>query len=197
MKARRSVATSTGFTALDGLMMGRRCGAIDPVVLLYLMDSKGMTAAELEHLLYEESGLLGVSGISNDMAVLQASAAPEAREAIELFSYHAASVLAALKAAIGGLDAIVFTAGIGANSALARLLICERLGWMGVTLDAAANDRNATRISSTASDVDGLVIPTDEESVAARATHALTNTGANTSTIGSDGTTSAQSRSQR
>lgn len=173
MKDRRSVATSMGFTALDGLMMGRRCGAIDPGVLLHLMNERGMTAREIEHLLYEESGLLGVSAISNDMAVLQASDAPEAREAIDLFCYRAACGLAALAAAIAGLDALVFTAGIGENSALVRRLISDRLGWMGVALDAEANARHATRISAPDSDVDVLVIPTDEETVIAQATREL------------------------
>jgi acetate kinase len=175
LRARRSVATSMGFSALDGLMMGRRCGAIDPGVLLHLMDARGMTVRALEHLLYEESGLLGVSGISNDMAALATSPAPEAREAIELFCYRAAGELAALAAANGGLDAIVFTAGIGENSAPVRALICDRLAWLGVALDSAANDRHATRISAAASAVDVLVIPTDEEGVIARATQALTS----------------------
>lgn len=174
MKARRSVATSTGFTALDGLMMGRRCGAIDPGVLLYLMDNMGMSVQALEHLLYEESGLLGVSGISNDMAVLQASTAAEAEEAIDLFCYRASGELAALATAIGGVDAIVFTAGIGENCARIRSLICDRLGWMGVHLDATANDRHASRINSSDSTVDVLVIRTDEEAVVARATYSLT-----------------------
>ncbi|ASJ74768.1 acetate/propionate family kinase [Granulosicoccus antarcticus] len=175
MNKRRSVATSMGFTALGGLMMGRRCGSIDPGVLLYLMDNQGMTTRDLEHLLYHESGLLGVSGVSNDMAVLQASDAPEAREAIELFCYRTAGELTSLATANGGLDAIVFTAGIGENCALVRSLICERLGWLGVELDPDANIRNATHISSTASKIEVLVIPTDEESVIARATYRLSS----------------------
>lgn len=174
MKARRSVATSMGFTALDGLMMGRRCGAIDPGVLLHLIDGMGMRTQEVEHLLYEESGLFGVSGISNDMAVLQASTAPEAQEAIALFCYRAATELAALAAAIGGLDAVVFTAGIGENSALVRRLICDRLGWMGIALDAEANEGSATRINSIDSKIDVLVVPTDEEVIIASATQGLT-----------------------
>jgi acetate kinase len=174
MKARHSVATSMGFTALDGLMMGQRCGTIDPGVLIHLLDCLGMTIQELEHLLYRESGLLGVSGISNDMEILQASAAFEAREAIELFCYRAAGELAMLAAAIKGLDAIVFTAGIGEHSALVRRLICDQLDWMGVALDNDANEHDAARISSAASSVDVLVIPTDEEIVMARATHRLT-----------------------
>ncbi|MGP9768100.1 acetate/propionate family kinase [Halomonas sp. AOP13-D3-9] len=174
MKARCSVATSMGFTALDGLMMGQRCGSIDPGVLLYLLDGLDMTTQELNHLLYEESGLLGVSGISNDMAILQSSPAPEALEAIELFCYRAACELTALCTTIGGLDAIVFTAGIGENSALARGLICEHLAWMGVTLDVHANERNARQISATSSTVDVMVIPTNEEMTIACATHRAT-----------------------
>lgn len=173
MKDRRSVATSMGFTALDGLMMGSRCGALDPGVMLYLMQQKKMTAPEIETLLYKRSGLLGVSGISNDMAILQASDAPHAQEAIELFCHRAAGELAALAAAIRGLDAIVFTAGIGENSAVVRRRICDRLAWIGVALDAGANDSGATRISAATSAVDVLVIATDEEAVIARATRAL------------------------
>jgi len=127
-KARHSVATSMGFTALDGLMMGRRCGAINPGVLRYLMEENPMTAGEITQLLYKKAGLLGVSGISNDMAALQASTAPEARETIKLFCFRAAGELARLATAIGGLDAIVFTAGIGENSSLVRSLIVNWLG---------------------------------------------------------------------
>lgn len=177
MTDRRSVATSMGFTALDGLVMGRRCGALDPGIVLYLLAAKGMTPNEVSHLLYQESGLLGVSGINNNMATLQASNAPQAREAIELFCYRAAGELARLAASIGGLDAIVFTAGIGENSALVRKLICDRLGWMGVSLDDAANTRNASSITAADSGIDVLVIPTDEEAVIARATQRLCATG--------------------
>lgn len=144
----------------------------------------GMSVQALEHLLYEESGLLGVSGISNDMAILQASTAAEAEEAIDLFCYRASGELAALATAIGGFDAIVFTAGIGDNSAHIRSLICDRIGWMGVCLDTAANDRHASRISSSDSTVDVLVIRTDEEAVVARATYLLTSAAANQLTSG-------------
>ncbi len=174
MKNRHSVATSMGFTALDELMMGRRCGALDPGVVLYLMEQKGMSPDEIEHLLYRESGLLGVSGISNNMAILQTSVAPKAREAIELFCYRAACELAALAASIGGLDALVFTAGIGEKSALVRSLVCDRLEWIGVHVDVGANNRNATRINSADSGIDVLVIPTDEEAIIACATQRLT-----------------------
>ena len=170
LKNRQSVATSMGFTALDGLMMGRRSGALDPGVVLYLMQEKGMSAADITSLLYEQSGLLGVSGISSDMKVLETSTAPEAQEAIDLFCARAAGELASLATSLGGLDAIVFTAGIGESSARVRSGICDRLGWMGVALDTSANNRNATRISAIGSNIDVLVIPTDEEIVVAAAT---------------------------
>lgn len=177
MKNRRSVATSMGFTALDGLVMGRRCGSLDPGVLLYLMQAKGMGPEEIEDLLYRQSGLYGVSGISNDMRVLDESDAPEAAEAIAFFAYRAASVLAGLLPSIGGLDALVFTAGIGENSARARQEICDRLGWLGVEVDSAANERNAIRISAEASAVDVLVLPTNEEAVIVAACRDLLKDG--------------------
>ena len=169
MKDRKSVATSMGFTALDGMMMGRRCGALDPGVVLYLMQSKGMNAAEVETLLYRKSGLLGVSGVSNNMQVLADSDDPHAHEAIDLYCYRAASTLAGLVPAIGGLDALVFTAGIGENSASVRKLICDRLEWLGVVLDSQANEKNATQISAVQSSVRVLVLPTNEELVVANA----------------------------
>ncbi len=178
MRERRSVATSMGFTALDGLMMGRRCGALDPGVLIHLVEQRGMEIGQVRHLLYEESGLLGVSGISNDVRLLEASTAPEASEALALFSYRAARELGALATSIDGLDAIVFTAGIGENSAKVRQLICARLGWLGVALDAESNAQHATRISTPASRVDVLVVPTDEEEIIARATYTLASTTA-------------------
>lgn len=178
MKNRRSVATSMGFTALDGLVMGRRCGTLDPGVILYLLQEKGLSATDISTMLYKESGLLGVSGISNDMAVLEADPSAQAQEAIDLFCHRATSELAALASTIGGLDALVFTAGIGENSARIRRQICDRLCWMGVAIDPDANDGHATRISRPSSDIDVLVIPTNEEVVVARATRALTRTGA-------------------
>jgi acetate kinase len=174
LKNRQSIATSMGFTALDGLMMGRRSGTLDPGVVLYLMQQKGMSADDIATLLYERSGLLGVSGISSDMSVLEASTAPEAKEAIDLFCIRAAGELASLVASLGGLDAIVFTAGIGENSARIRSGICDRLGWMGVALDTSANTRHATRINAIWSDIDVLIIPTDEEAVIAEAIRVLT-----------------------
>ncbi|MGO4910391.1 acetate/propionate family kinase [Pseudorhodobacter sp. W20_MBD10_FR17] len=173
MHDRKSVATSMGFTALDGLMMGTRCGALDPGVVLYLLD-QGMTPQDITKLLYEESGLLGVSGISNDMALLEASTAPNAQEAIELFCYRAASQLAALVPALGGLDAIIFTAGIGEKSARVRKGICDHLNWLGVDLNAVANDSHATHINAPHSTIDVLIVPTDEELVIAQATLTLT-----------------------
>ncbi|WP_272007581.1 acetate/propionate family kinase [Roseovarius sp. ZX-A-9] len=173
MKNRKSVATSMGFTALDGLMMGRRCGSLDPGVILYLMQAKGMTAPDIENLLYKESGLLGVSGLTNDVQDLQNSDDPNAQEAIALFCYRAASNLANLLPSIGGLDALVFTAGIGENSAQIRELICEQLGWLGVALDDASNKKNATRISTDRSRVEVFVLPTNEEAVIARACREL------------------------
>lgn len=173
MQNRRSVATSMGFTALDGLMMGRRCGALDPGVVLYLLQSKGMDATQIEALLYQQSGLLGVSGISNDMRVLEDSDAQSARDAIDLYVYRAASTLAGLVPAIGGLDALVFTAGIGENSAHVRRAICDRLQWLGIGVDEAANDANEIRISSADSAIDVLVLPTDEEAVIAAACRTL------------------------
>lgn len=175
MQNRKSVATSMGFTALDGLMMGRRCGALDPGVVLYLLQSKGMDAAQIETLLYKNSGLLGVSGISNNMKVLEDSDAPTAREAIDLYAYRAASTLAGLVPALGGLDALVFTAGIGENSSCIRRAICDRLQWLGIKIDASANDVNAIKISTETSAVDVLVLPTNEEAVIADACRTLMN----------------------
>ncbi len=152
-------------------MMGRRCGALDAGVVLYLMQSKGLNATEIETLLYRRCGLLGVSGISNNMRELERSDDPKAREAIELFCFRAASVLGGLVTALGGLDAIVFTAGIGENSALVRKLICDRLACFGVDLDPNSNEGNSPRIGSVQSSIDVLVLPTDEEIVISNATN--------------------------
>ena len=173
MKERRSIATSMGFTALDGLMMGQRCGSLDAGVVLHLLQNQGMSFDEVQHMLYHESGLLGVSGISNNMQVLQESSDPRAQEAIDLFCYRAACELGSLVTTLQGLDTIVFTAGIGENSAEVRRLICGRLAWLGVDLDHAANDANVTTISGPNSKVDVLVIPTNEEAVIAEATRAM------------------------
>ena len=170
---RRSVATTMGFSALDGLVMGTRSGAIDPGVIFYLMRERSMSAAAVEQLLYQRSGLLGVSELSGDMRELLASADPRAREAIELFAYRAGRELGSLAAALGGLDVLVFTAGIGERAAPVRAMICEAAHWLGVTLDTGANARNDSVISSSASRVTVCVLPTDEEFVIARHTRRL------------------------
>ncbi|MBY8826551.1 acetate/propionate family kinase [Hephaestia mangrovi] len=159
----RSLDTTMGFTALDGLVMGTRCGAIDPGVLLYLQQSKGMDADALTDLLYNRSGLLGVSGASSDMRNLLDSDAPLAKAAVELFVYRVAREAGALASSLGGLDGIVFTAGIGENAAPVRAAICRRLAWLGVALDDAANDVGAAVISTADSRVRVRVVPTNEE----------------------------------
>ncbi|MBY6263015.1 acetate/propionate family kinase [Azospirillum sp. 412522] len=158
----RSVDSTMGFTALDGLPMGTRCGAIDPGVLIYLM-RKGMDAGAIEKMLYNKSGLLGVSGISNDMRALLDSGDPHAQEAVELFCFRIAKETGALAASMGGVDALVFTAGIGERSAPVRARVGDKLAWMGVDIDAAANEANATKISTPGSRLPVYVIPTDEE----------------------------------
>ncbi len=173
MRNRRSMATTMGFTAVEGLMMGTRTGSLDPGVLLYLMDYQGMDAPALARLLYKESGLLGVSGISQDMRELLASDRPEAREAVELFCYRIVREIGSLAAAIGGLDALVFTGGIGEHAAPVRQRVCDALGWLGIELDAAANAQDAPRVSSRDSRVDVLVLPTNEEWMIARHTAEL------------------------
>ena len=169
----RSIATTMSFTALDGLMMGTRCGAIDPGVLLYLMDRHDMRGPELQHLLYEESGLLGVSGRSSDMRDLLASAEPAAREAIDLFVYRASRELGSLAAALGGLDALVFTGGIGENAAPIRARLCQEAGWLGLSLDADANARGGPAITTADSGVAAWVVPTNEELMIAMHARAL------------------------
>ncbi|QDX80589.1 acetate kinase [Denitratisoma sp. DHT3] len=166
----RSVATTMGFTALEGLMMGTRTGSIDPGVLLYLMEYQGMDAAALTRLLYKESGLLGVSGISQDMRTLLASAAPTAREAVELFCYRIVREIGSLAAALGGLDALVFTAGIGEHAAPVRQQVCADLAWLGIELDPTANATDARCISPTGAATPVLVLPTNEEWMIARHT---------------------------
>jgi len=170
MRGRRSIATTMGFTALDGLMMGQRPGSIDPGVLLYLLQHDGMSPAQLEELLYRRSGLLGVSGFSMDMRELLASDAESAALAVALYCYRARCELGALVAALGGLDALVFTAGIGENAAPIRAAICQELEWLGLMFDPEANERHGPRISREGSRVRAWVIPTDEELVIARHT---------------------------
>jgi acetate kinase len=173
MKDLKSQASTMGFTAVDGLMMGTRTGNLDPGVLLYLMEYRGMDAAALTKLLYKESGLLGVSGISQDMRILLESAAPEAREAVDLFCYRIVREIGSLAAALGGLDALVFTGGIGERGAPVREKVCAGLDWLGVRLDGAANARNATQISTSESRIAVCVIPTNEEWIIARHTARL------------------------
>ena len=170
MVGAKSVASTMGFTAVDGLPMGTRCGNLDPGVVLYLMDELGMDARAIEDVIYRKSGLLGVSGISSDMRVLLASGDPRAKEAIALFVYRVGRELGSLAAALGHLDAIVFTAGIGENSAGLRDRICRDASWLGVELDRAANERNGPCISMPASRVSAWVIPTNEELMIARHT---------------------------
>ncbi len=174
IEAGRSVASTMGFTAVDGLPMGTRCGAIDPGVLLYLMDERGMDARAIEKLIYSGSGLLGVSGISSDMRKLLGSDDPRARLAVDLYLYRIRRELGSLAAALGGLDALVFTAGIGENSAAVRERICRDAAWLGVELDAAANGKGGPRrISAAGSRVAAWVIPTNEELMIARHTQRL------------------------
>ena len=176
LKGRQSMATSMGFTALDGLMMGKRAGDLDPGVVFYLMRDKGMSASEAEALISSQSGLLGVSGISSDMRDLAASDSPHAAEAIDLFCYRAARQIGSMAAAIGGVDALVFTAGIGENSPAVRENILARCGWLNVAVDRTANATGGPRISTSASDTSAWVIPTDEERVIAEQSFALIGT---------------------
>ena len=169
----KSVASTMGFTAVEGLMMGTRTGSLDPGVLLYLMEQKGMDAKALTKLLYKESGLLGVSGISQDMRTLLGSSAPEAQEAVDLFCYRIARELGSLAAAAGGLDALVFTGGIGEHAAPVRAKVAEMAAWLGVDIDATANDAHQLRIDSADSRVAVAVVPTNEEGMIARYTMEL------------------------
>ncbi|HEY6985870.1 MAG TPA: acetate/propionate family kinase [Rhodanobacteraceae bacterium] len=173
LRERRSVATTMGFTALDGLVMGTRCGAIDPGVLLHLIEQRGMTAAAVSDLLYNRSGLLGVSGLSDDLRVLEADGGADAEEAMNLFAYRAAREIGSLAAALGGLDILVFSAGIGEHSPSMRARVCAYSAWLGIGLDAGANAANRPRISATGTAVEVFVIPTDEEITIARAARAL------------------------
>lgn len=168
-----SVDTTFGFTALDGLCMGTRPGALDPGVMLYLFQTLGLSTAEVETMLYQHSGLLAISGISSDMRDLVRSAEPSARLAIDYFVYRAAKEVGAMAAVLGGLDALVFTAGVGENSAEIRRRICAASAWLGVEIDAAANNRGGPRISSDRSKVSAWVIPADEELMIARHTGRL------------------------
>ncbi len=173
LKAGRSVDSTLGFTALDGLCMGTRPGALDPGVVLYLFQSLGLSPKDVETILYKKSGLLGISGISNDMRDLLDRNEPEARLAVDYFVYRAAREIGALAAVLGGVDGLVFTAGIGENSAEIRRRICEASAWLGVELDAEANAGAGPRISTRHSRVSAWVIPTNEEFMIARHTGRL------------------------
>ena len=173
----RSVATTMGFTALDGLPMGTRSGNLDPGVLLHLMRERAMSLQQIETLLYQQSGLLGLSGLSADMRVLQASSEPRARLAIDYFTYRVAREAGSLAAALGGLDALVFTAGIGEHSAPVRAAICARLRWLGVDIDPQANRESRLCLSPESAAVSTWVIPTDEERMIAE--HTCTTLGLN------------------
>jgi acetate kinase len=171
----RSVASTMGFTAVDGLPMGTRSGNLDPGVVLYLMDELKMDARAIEKLLYQQSGLLGVSGVSSDMRTLLASDEPRAKFAVELFVYRIGRELGSLAAALGGLDALVFTAGIGEHSAEIRERVCRAATWLGVDLDPAANAAGGPRLSTGNSRTAAWVIPTNEELMIARHTRRLLN----------------------
>ena len=173
MKNGKSIDSSLGFTALDGLCMGTRPGALDPGVVLYLFQNLGLSAKDVETMLYKQSGLLGISGLSNDMRDLLGSSEPSARLAVDYFIYRAAREIGALAAVLGGIDGLVFTAGIGENSAEVRSRICEASAWLGIELDADANRARGPRISRVASRVSAWMIPTNEELVIARHTGAL------------------------
>jgi acetate kinase len=173
VRAGRSVATTMGFTAVEGLMMGTRCGSLDPGVLIYLMDAHGLDARALETLVYKQSGLLGVSGISSDMRTLRASSDPRAREAIDLFVHRIVREIGSLAAAMGGLDGLVFTGGIGEHDAMTRREVIAGCGWLGAEIDEEANSGHEARIDATTSRLPVWVLPTDEEQVIARHTAAL------------------------
>jgi acetate kinase len=157
-----------GLTPLDGLVMGTRCGAIDPGVLLYLLKERKMPPDEVQHLLYEKSGLLGVSGLSADMRVLLASRQASACDAIDLFTFRVASEVAAMANTLEGLDCLIFTGGIGEHASEIRQRICDRLAWLGLALDASANEQGQQNIAAADSRIDVLIIPTSEETTIAR-----------------------------
>ncbi|MFK8032567.1 MAG: acetate/propionate family kinase [Hyphomicrobiales bacterium] len=174
VKSGSSIASTMGFSALDGLPMGTRCGQLDPGVLLYLMDQENMSADQISDLLYKESGLKGLSGMSNDMRALTASERPEAKQALDYYAFRVRRELGAMIAVLGGIDAFVFCGGIGENSAPMRAQICEGMEWIDIGIDPMKNDANALNIGSSKTRV--LVIPTDEERVIARATLEIMNT---------------------
>jgi acetate kinase len=173
LRSGKSIDSTLGFTALDGLCMGTRPGAVDPGVILYLFQDLKLSAKDVETILYKKSGLLGISGISNDMRDLLASTEPSARLAVDYFVYRAAREIGGLAAVLGGVDALVFTAGIGENSPEVRSRICHSSAWLGIEIDPAANTSRGPRISRPSSRVSVWVIPTNEELMIARHTSAL------------------------
>ena len=177
LRARASIATTMGFSTIDGLVMSTRAGSLDPGVVLYLMRERGMSLDAIDDILYHRSGLLGVSGISADMRALLASTDAQARVAIDLFVYRAAREIGSLAAALGGLDALVFTGGIGEHAAPVREQICLQCAWLGIEIDRTANARHATRIGTNGARASTWVIPTDEEIVIARHTDHLLAAG--------------------
>jgi acetate kinase len=168
IKDGRSVATTMGMSALDGLIMGTRCGDIDPGVLLYLLQEEGLSISELERVLYKQSGLKGLSGISDDMRDLKSSDSEAAKEAITVYCHAAARQAAGLVPAIGGVDTVVFTGALGVHTAIVRRQICDGLAWLGINLDNQANENNSVTLTQESSTVKVLNIPTDEELVMAR-----------------------------
>jgi acetate kinase len=173
IRERKSVATTMGFTALDGLPMAQRCGSLDPGVVLYLLEQKRMTAAAVSDLLYHSSGLLGVSGISDDMKTLLESDKSQAHEAVDLFVYRICRELGSLVAALGGFDALVFTAGIGEHAPEIRRRVCEKSAWLGLEIDKAANEAGGPRLTKIHSKTSAWMIPTDEDLMIARHTSRL------------------------
>lgn len=173
MRNRRSIATTMGFSPLDGLLMGTRCGSLDPGIILYLMRNDGMTADQLEHLLYYESGLLGISGISGDMRTLLMSEDAKAKQAIDLFVYRISREIGSLTAVLGGLDALIFTGGIGENSEEIRERVCQQAAWLGLSIDQQANRAALTKISDQSSKVSVFVIPANENITIVRHTWEL------------------------
>jgi acetate kinase len=172
LRAGRSIATTMGFSALDGLPMGTRCGELDPAVVLHLLNQEGMTVAAVEDLLYRRSGMLGLSGISSDFRELLASGEPAARFAIEVFIHRVARGIGSLAAALGGLDGLVFTAGVGENAAPVRAMVCDACAWLGIELDPEANAAHAGRITTAGSRIPAHVVPTNENLMIARHTRA-------------------------
>ncbi|WP_027157436.1 acetate/propionate family kinase [Methylobacter luteus] len=179
VKNRQSIATTMTFTPLDGLPMGTRCGSIDPAIVLYLLREKHMTIDAISDLLHHQSGLAGLSGISGDMKTLLGSDQADARKAIEVFVYHICRELGSLAAALGGLDTLIFTAGIGERAAVIREKVCRGAAWLGIDIDPEANDNNAAQISRAESPVSVRVIPTNEEQIIAYHTYTLTIGGHN------------------